>query len=141
MAAKISQTRAEATATRPGRVAGLASLGLGVGSIILSHWLLAYLVFAYSYFHWSGWASSRGQTWRMFVFNVTGEWVPVTILVGTPMTAATLGLFGLSLVRMRDIEGKKSMVSIAARFSTWGLVGSCLDTVAIASLFAFRLLS
>ncbi len=120
------------------RVIGLVSLACGFASVILGYWMAGYFCLALHYFLTSAPIVRGGQSWRVFIFQIT-KLQPVAFMVGWIGVAAATGAFGYWLVRRRRLDGRASLAASAARLAIAGLVGVGLDMLILAGMLGYRL--
>jgi hypothetical protein len=116
----------------------ISSLLLGIASVILGFWMLGFFALASTISRFPQFTRYTGQSWRGFAFVITGPG-QIEYVLGCLGLAATLGGLGLWLVRAEPKDGRStSLRASAGRFCLGGVVGSALDAIVLALLFADR---
>jgi hypothetical protein len=119
----------------PGRGRSFAALGFGIGSVVLSSWMIGFFALVVVYFQFLSWTQISGQTWRTFVFHCN-ERLPLTIMLGCIGISATLGWLARRLVH--GPSKPHSVGASAARFAKAGLIGAVLDALIVLYFVVYR---
>jgi hypothetical protein len=119
------------------RTCRISSLLLGIASVILSFWMLWFFAFARIIICFTQFTRHTGQSWRSFVFAITGP-SQIEYVLGCLGLAAILGGLGLWLVRAEPRGGRSTSLRVSAVRFCLGVVGSALDGIVLALLLAYR---
>jgi hypothetical protein len=92
---------------------------VGVASMALAYWLLAFEALAYFLFHFG---PPMGRPWRSFVLDHTGPFT-IASLTFVIFCAPLAGCFGYTAALRSRQEGASLLAASAARLSLAGLAG------------------
>jgi hypothetical protein len=116
----------------------LASLLLGLMSVLMGFWMLGYFGVAFTHLLTADPNSLGGRSWRVFVFEVTRS-EPLAVMVGWLGLAAAAGGFGYGLVRHAHRDTRASLSASAIRLSLCGLLGVALGSLLLVGMLGYRL--
>jgi hypothetical protein len=115
----------------------LASLLLGLTSVLMSFWMLGYFGIVFTHFLTADVDTPGGRSWRDFVFEVTRSG-PLAVMVGWLGLAAASGGFGYWLVRRTRLDDRASLSASAIRLSMCGLLGVVLGSMLLVGMLGYR---
>jgi hypothetical protein len=120
------------------RTRRISSWLLGVAWVALGLWMLGFFAIATIIIRFTQFTRYTGQSWRSFVFVITGP-RQIGYVLGCLGLAAFLGGLGLRLMRADRRENlTRSLRASAVRFCLLGLLGAVLNAAVLAGLLAYR---